>query len=187
VPNKGNTMAPKKAAKKAAKKAPGNHDPHKAGRDARRTFEHLGRVQALASLATGEQASIQLLVSTADAAYRSHQYKESADLLRAAEHLAFAAIVETDRTLIAKTLLEAIQEECDHLLERAEEHGAAEYAPAAIRKLCGRMTKDAASAMRRKAYRAALELARGAEALAHVENLDEKLLGAGELAKMLKG
>jgi hypothetical protein len=180
-------MAPKKAAKKAAKKAPNHHDPHKAARDARRTFEHLGRVQAIASLATSEQASVQILVAASDAAYRSELYKESADLLRAAEHLSFSAIVETGNAPKSAALVDAIEEEFNHLLERADDHGAAEDAPATIRKIYSRMTKDASSAMGRKAYRTALELARGAEALTHLEALDEKILGAGDPTKRLKG
>ena len=184
-------MAPKKAAKKAL----GKHDQPKAGRDARRTFEHLGRVQAIASLITEDRASIQVLISMADAAFRSNHHKQSADLLRAAEHLSFASIVETDSAGISGSLLGAIQEEFDHLVERAEEHGAAKEAPAAIRTIYRRMAKDAASAMRRDAYRTALELARGAEALTHLrelhepqfQELDERLVGAGKPMKNLKG
>jgi hypothetical protein len=180
-------MPAKKAAKKAAKKGPGKHDPHKATKDARRTFEHLGRVQVIADRAVTEQASIQVLVSTADAAYRSQHYKESAELLRAAEHLSFAAIVESDSPGMSEVLVGAIQEEFDHLLERAEKHGAAAEAPASIRRIFERMAKQASSAMRRKAYRAALEFARGAEALSHIEAADQELLTAGVSPKRLRG
>jgi hypothetical protein len=70
-------MPPKKAAKKAAKKAPGQHDPHNAGKDARRTFEHLGRVQALSSLISDESDSLNFLMKTADAAYQAHSTRNA--------------------------------------------------------------------------------------------------------------
>src|ERR1700761_3304891 len=105
-------MAPKKAAKKAAKKsakkAVGGHD-HRAANDARRTFEHLGQVQALATLASDEQETIRLLTSTADAAFQAESYREAADILRAAEHLSFAAIVAVNMPVISQDMRTAIE------------------------------------------------------------------------------
>jgi hypothetical protein len=93
---------------------------------------------------------------------------------------------------MSEVLVGAIQEEFDHLLERAEKNGAAAEAPALIRKIFDRMAKHASSAMRRRAYRAALEFARGAEALSHIEAADQEvlnqeLLTAGVSPKKLRG
>ena len=179
-------MPPKKAAKKVAKKAPGQHDPHKAAKDARRTFEHLGRVQALSSLTSSESESLSLLMKTADGAYQTQQYKESADILRAAEHLSFAALhVEATETVAAE-LKKVIQEETEHLIERSVEHSSHHDIPETLLTLLARMTKDAKAAMRRGSYRSALEFARGAEALSHVHHLDLNMLPAPAAQKHLK-
>lgn len=181
-------MAPKKAAKKAAKKAPAKHDAHKAGRDARRTFEHLGRVQALLPLTAAEQDAIALLATAADTAFRQQHYKDSADLLRAAEHLSFACIVDSPEAgQISEGPTAAIREEFEHLRERAEEHGAASEAPRLVRTIYTRMARDADSAMKKHWYRKALELARGAEALTHIHHLDDKMLTAGDTRRLSEG
>lgn len=180
-------MAPKKAPRKAAKKAAAKHGPHNAGKDARRTFEHLGRVQAIASLTLREQESIALLVSMANGAFRNKRYKESADLLRAAEHLSFASIVESDANRMSVELISAIREEFEHLRERAEEHGGAGDAPKIIGAIYVRMIKDAKRAQQEGEYRKALELARGAEALTHIHHHDDKLIAVDEPQKKLRG
>lgn len=177
---------PKKAAKKSAKKAAGHHDPHKALKDARRTFEHLGRVQAIAKLTGSESETLTLLSQTADKAFRAEQYKDAADLLRAAEHLSFASLHREATEIVADDLKATIKEECDHLLERAEDHANHHSVPKAIRGLMERMKKDAKAALKRGSYRAALEFARGAEALAHVDELKTSALSAGKEQKRLQ-
>ena len=179
-------MPPTKAAKKAAKKAAGQHDPHKAVKDARRTFEHLGRVQALSSLTSSEGEALNLLMTTADAAYQAQHYKESADLLRAAEHLSFAAVHAGAVEMVAAELKKGLKEEFEHLVERCVEHSSYGDIPEALVTLIDRMTRDAEAAMRRGSYRSALEFARGAEALSHVHHLDTNLLPAPAARKHLK-
>jgi len=179
-------MPPKKAAKKSAKKAAGHHDPHKAGKDARRTFEHLGRVQALSSLTAKESESLTLLTKTADAAYQVQQYKESADLLRAAEHLSFAVLHLEASESVSADLKKVIQEEFEHLIERSVEHSSDRDVPMVLLALLARMTLDAKAAMRRGSYRSASEFARGAEALSHVHHLDANLLPAPTPQKHLR-
>ena len=183
-------MAPKKAvkkaAKKAAKKSAGAHDPHKAAKDARRTFEHLGRVQALAKLTSSEAGSLQSLTATADGAFRAQKYKESADLLRAAEHLSFATLHADATEAVAAELKQVIKEEFTHLLERADEHASRHVLPRETKQLFLRLVKDAKASMRRGSLRAALEYARGAEALAHVHDLDSKRLTTGPTQKRLQ-
>lgn len=177
---------PKKAAKKAAKKATGHHDPHKAAKDARRTFEHLGRVQAIAKLLSSESETLTLLSQMADRAFRAEQYKDSADLLRAAEHLSFASLHREATEIVADNLKATIREECEHLLECAEDHASHHAAPKEVRGLMERMMKDAKAALKRGSYRAALEFARGAEALAHVDELKLPSLVAGKEQKRLQ-
>lgn len=179
-------MPPKKAAKKAAKKAPGQHDPHKAAKDARRAFEHLGRVQTLSSFTSSESESLNLLIKTADGAYQAQQYKESADLLRAAEHLSFAALHVEAAESVSAELKSAIEEEFKHLIERSVEHSSHHDIPKILLALLARMTRDAKAAMLCGSYRSALEFARGAEALSHVHHLDIRRLPAPTAQKSLK-
>lgn len=159
-------MPPKKAAKKAKKKP---------ASDARKAFEHLGRVQSLASFARVEEATLHTLLSSADAAYQAEHFAESAHLLRATEHLLFAAVVETNVAQVSRPLLKAVEEEINHLTERAEEHGHCKEAPQAVQRIYAGMRAGADSAMRRREYRKALELARGAEALSHIGELHHLL------------
>lgn len=180
-------MLAKKAAKKAAKKSAGHHDPHKAANDARRTFEHLGRVQVLARLGSSETDSLQFLTTTADSAFRAQQYKESADLLRAAEHLSFASLHADSKEAVPTDLKRVIQEEVEHLLERAEDHASRHVLPQQIQELYARLVKEAKASLRRGSLRAALEVARGGEALAHVHDLDSKWLASGTTPKQLQG
>ena len=161
--------------KKAAKKAPGHHDPHKPAKDARRTFEHLGRVQALASLTSAEDPSLRLLTQTADAAYRVQQYKDSADLLRAAEHLSFACLHRSATETVSNDLKDNLNEEFEHLMERAKEHTSHDAVPKSLLGLLAHLSHEAKSAMQRGSYRAAMEYARGAEALSHVHAIDLSL------------
>lgn len=167
------SKSPKKAPKKVAKKSPGHHDPH---RDARRAFEHLGRVLAIASLTQSESATLSDLTRCADLAFRGQHYKTSADLLRAAEHLSFASLNNENSEHVAEHLKAAIKAELDNLLLRAEDHAPRHLSPDSIRAVRDRMTESARTAFSRGSYRAALEYARGAEALAHIHDADGLLL-----------
>jgi hypothetical protein len=155
-------MAPKKAVKKA--KSGGKPE-----NDARRTFEHLGRVQALAPLTASESETILLLMNLADESYRARQYKESADLLRAAEHLSFATLHAGSTETVSPDLQTTLTEEVEHLVERMTEHASKHRASKPLQQLRARFHRESKAAFARGSYRAALELARGAEALAHVE------------------
>lgn len=171
------------APKKAAKKAAGHHDPHK---HARRTFEHLGRVQAIASLTQEEHETVAFLTKSADIAFHAQQYKASADLLRAAEHLSFASLNSSTTEQVSEELEATITDEFERLIDRAEEHAAHHSAPKAIQQLIARMTKQAWAALKRGSYRAALEFARGVEALVHVDGLDDLALPASPTQKRLQ-
>src|ERR1700753_574794 len=84
-------MAPKKAAKKKAKK-------HGGGKDLRRAYEHMNRVGILhAQLESETKGQVDTLSRNAQQALAGGQYESSADLLRAAEHIAFGSIASERR------------------------------------------------------------------------------------------
>lgn len=180
-------MPPTKVAKKAARKAPG-HDPHQAGKDTRRAYEHLGRIQALLSLQDSATTDrVQQLVPLAQKALQAGQAKEAADLLRAAEHLSFGSLRLADPPdeTIAQHLAAAIHDEIEHQQKKAEEHGEAKSGSTAIQAIYRFMANSASKALTSKRYRAALELARGAEALTHLHSLVPLALPARPAAKEL--
>src|SRR5579875_3019709 len=79
-------------AKKAAKKA-ARHPEDKSGKDLRRAFEHTSRVEILQRLLPpGSTDSIATLIACACRELDAGKNDEAADLLRAAEHLSFAAL-----------------------------------------------------------------------------------------------
>ena len=187
--------AAKKSAKKAAKKAPAKHAGKHAAkksahgipaRDMRRAYEHLGRIQALAAaLSTGTQDA-QTLATHAQNAMRANQPKDAAELLRAAEHSLFGTLQDTqpgDESVTAP-LLAALTEEVQHLQQRAEDHGACAEAPRALQTIYRSMFRAATAALKTKRYRAAMEFARGAEALTHADFT--RLLPAPVKADILK-
>lgn len=176
-------QAAKKSAKKAAAKKSAAKKSAGPSNDTRRAYEHLGRVQALASVAGASPDSARTLAGYAEQALRAGQAKDAAELLRAAEHHLFGSLALTqppDESL-SEGLLESVREEYEHQVDKAGEHGAAADAPPAVCAIYRLMLKDASAALKSKRFRAALELARGAEALTHASF--EKLLGAGSTGK----
>ena len=162
----------KHAAKHAAKQAK-KHTPEQEGRkDLRRAYEHLGRVEAIRNLAgDASPDSVRTLVELAKQYLQSELPKEGADLLRAAEHFSFASLPSNAKadTHVDPKLMEAVQEEFDKLSTKAEEHWAEhEGRSAELTRLFEQTSEQAKAAFDKRKYRQALELARGAEALAHV-------------------
>ena len=148
----------------------------------------MGRVQLLVTLLDGEQSkSVQTLGKQAELSLGAGDAKSSADLLRAAEHFAFGtlALAATPDESLAETTLATVREEYEHLRMRAEEYGEGVELPRAVGAIAKRMSKSAAAAMKAKLYRAALEMARGAEALAHVRLGNDRTLGPGATRKGL--
>lgn len=158
------------APKKAAKKTPAKKAQHSPSHDARRAFEHMGRVQAIAPLTEAEGKAITQLVSAADAAFQAREYKAAADLLRAAEHVSFATLQKNASETIAPDLVSAVSGEAEALLKRSAEHGSKGTQDKAIAALGKRLQRDAQAALRKGCYRAAIEFARAAEALAHMRS-----------------
>lgn len=193
-------MAPAKAAKKAAKKHP-ELDPvnrenagkkhrgsdkkhsekhagkrHREDKDLRRAYEHLGRLSALEKTLTARTGvQIKTLTDLAQKSLRADDPKSAADLLRAAEHLAFGSLAQTSRaTRLSETLEAALNAELEHLASKAAEHWKKheDHRPTQISDVYESMLAIAETSRVKGAYRRALEFARGAEALAHVRGAD---------------
>ena len=176
----------KKAAKKAAKHVHhGDHDP----KDLLHAYEHLGRIEILhGSLDKQAVKDIATLTMLAEQQLAGKRMKDAADLLRAAEHLSFGALNSSKaEKRIDPQLEEAIDKEFHHKLEKAEEHWAEKsYHHPAIEEIYTSVTERAEKAFENGAYRRALEFARGAEALAHVNVPNAKELESRAEAKNLK-
>lgn len=162
------------------KKAAVKHAPHEdASKDMRRAYEHLGRVEILhASLDHHAAAEITELTKLAQHELATTHVKDAADLLRAAEHLSFGALnsPKKDAHMEAK-LVEAITEEFHGKLKKADQHWSGEeHRHKAIDDIYNAVIERANKAFGAGAYRQALELARGAEALAHVHIAASKQL-----------
>ena len=162
-------------AKKAAKKAAATHadSKHHEGKDLRRSYEHLGRVEALQALQPANSKDIHLLVSFAENEMSKGQRKDAAELLRAAEHFSFAVLVDKDpkRNGASPELVDIVTAEVEHLTRKAnqhwDEHEEGEHHSALAALFCSSL-ETAAAALEAGLYRQALEFARAAEALAHV-------------------
>ena len=150
----------------------------------------MGRVQVLITLLDPQQGKdVQTLAKYAERSLQGGDARSSADLLRGAEHLAFGTIAfdaAPDETL-SESMLATVQEEYEHLRERAAPQSEATEVPRAVGAIAGRMGKSAAAAMKRKLYRAAMEMARGAEALAQVKGVQDELSGKGTTPKRIAG
>ena len=181
-------MPAKKAAKKVAKKASKKAAHHHTGHDLRRAYEHLGRIEVLdRALDLGPSRDIKSLAELAQQELAAGNGKSAADLLRAAEHLSFAGLAGKDSARISPDLKAAIAAEFSHLNDRAARHwseSTSRHAP--VSALYPSLLKQAQAAFAAEQYRPALELARAAEALAHITRLGPARLPAtGERAHRL--
>jgi Na+/phosphate symporter len=160
---------PKKAAKKAPAKSAPKHDE---GKDLRRAHEHRGRVEVLRPSLVKNVADIDTLVKLAEQELAGSHPKDAADLLRAAEHLSFGYLAssKTDGDIHPK-LSDSTEEEFQHKLEKAEEHWEESDALSGIYR---KALDGAQKAFDDGALRRAMELARAAEAIAHVHLHDDE-------------
>ncbi|HLI77772.1 MAG TPA: hypothetical protein VKV02_12570 [Acidobacteriaceae bacterium] len=179
-------MPPKEAAKKVAKKA-AKKTPKPQGHDVRRAYEHLHRVNILhGGLAQEPLAHIDTLSRIANTSLAAGEDKTAADLLRAAEHIAFGSLASRDGDgSAAEPLLSAARAEYAQLTERAAAHwGEGDRSGArGIGGIYKSMLAEAKTAMAAGALHRALEYARGAEALAHAHTGPLRL-GAGPSRKL---
>jgi hypothetical protein len=185
-------MAPKKAAKKAGKKLAKHHEKDRhAGKDLRRAYEHLGRLSAMEKhLAAGVVVQMKVLTDLAQASLLAGEKKIAAELLRAGEHLGFGTMASSAKAArLGEELEAAVRAEYEHLVEKAgdrwDKHEGER--PGAIEDVYESMMEGAGGAFAKKAYRRALEFARGAEALSHVRGEKDARLQDGGAVKRLKG
>jgi hypothetical protein len=170
-------MPPKKAAKK-----------HAPGKDLRRAYEHLGRVHKLMPLVSeaDHSAIVELVQFSRDLVHHGSA-KQAADLLRATEHLAFGCVrLSPDESSLAPEVIATIKEEFQSLMTRAEEFWEGETRADVVRSMYKRMRKEAALCLKQKQFREALELARGAEAITHVDASAPSQLAASLARKSLE-
>jgi hypothetical protein len=162
-------MPIRKAAKKSAKKT-AKDSIHKPAKHLRRAYEHLGRIDILEGALAGTPfVDVTLLANLAQQQLATGNTRNGAYLLRAAEHLSFAALAPKSAiSSVSAKLKTAIDEELRRLHGRANEQWTAAEEPEGrrvIADLYSRVVEEAERAYRRNAYRPALEFARAAEAL----------------------
>jgi hypothetical protein len=171
---------PKKAAKKAAKHASRHADPkHRESKDLRRSFEHLGRIEALHSTAALAQ-DVGLLVTFARQQLKDGDASNAAEFLRAAEHLSFASLASQNAIPIkvSGATEQAIEDEFQHLSRKAEEHWDPRGANSQIAAIYDATLDNAQRAFKKSSFHVAMESIRAAEALARVEPLGPTRLSA---------
>jgi hypothetical protein len=172
-------MPPKKAAKKTTKKVARKSPHHLPSQDVRRAYEHLGRVDILEGALAGVHfVQVSALATLAQQQLTLGHARDAADLLCAAEHICFAALAPEDRPgaveMVSSDLKAAISAELNQLRRRAEERwndseSEEDQAHETIAAIYSAALDQAALAFARGAYRPALELARAAEALSHID------------------
>ena len=168
------------------------HDP--ASADVLRAYEQLGRIDILEGGLAGQSfVDVSVLANLAQRQLDSGHAGNAAILLRAAEHISFAALAPrrsaelTER--ISEELKSAVASELRRLTQGAEElwsetEDAANRA--VIKKIFTGALEQARVAFTCGAFRPALELARAAEELAHLTaGLPATLPGDRELGHRL--
>ena len=176
-----------KPAKKAAKKAAAKHadSKHHERKDLRRAYEHLGRVEALQGAVKGDFSKhVHVLVALAEKELGKGHRSDAANLLRAAEHFSFAALASSPGrpSKVSPELKDVVIEEFEHLTRKANEHWNESEAfehHASVTALFRSSLEAAQIALDAGAFRPALELTRGAEALAHVKQHGPEQLESG--------
>jgi hypothetical protein len=135
----------------------------------------MSRVEILQSchapLKLSDAKAVTALATMARQQLQTGSNKEAANLLRGSEHLSFAALADegSDKIQLSDELVQSITEQFDELSEKADKHWEEhEEGPAVLTAVYEKLRKSAAKALKHGAYYQALELARAAEALAHV-------------------
>lgn len=142
--------------------------------DLRRAYEQLVRVDILEGALAGPSfCDVSTLVALALGELAGGREREAADLLRAAEHISFAA--QTPRGYasaihIVGELREAIDTEFDALMQRADRSRRERSTPrhGMVPEICTRTLQMAHEAYVEELFGRALELARAAELLAEI-------------------
>jgi hypothetical protein len=149
-------------------------------------YEHFGRIDILESGLTGSPfVNVNLLANLAQQQLDSGHPANAAYLLRAAEHLSFAALAPKDSARltadISPELRAAVAAEHQRLTRTAEEYWAESgktFNRVVIETIYASVLKESREAFDRGAYRSALHLARAAEELGYLtEGLPATLPG----------
>jgi hypothetical protein len=121
--------------------------------------------------------NVSALTTLAQQQIANGHIRDAADLLRAAEHICFAALAPEERAgtalLVSADLQASIYAELSRLTARAEElwmDAEGDLPHEVLSAIFSASLDEARLAYGRGAYRPSLELARAAEALAHVSN-----------------
>lgn len=147
---------------------------HNAADDLRRAYERLGRIEILeGALAGSPFVDVTALTNLAQQQLAAGESRNAAGLLRAAEHVCFAALAPKDDAdaPVSSDLKRAIKVEFEGLMRRAEERWQAEEEQTnrrVIEEFFSRALSHARAAFTVGAFHPALEFARAAEALADV-------------------
>jgi hypothetical protein len=171
-------MRAKKVTIKPTRNAPrrsANHPLH----DLRLAYELQGRIEILEGALSGSPfCDVSALTALAEQEVAASRLHDAAELLRAAEHLSFAALAPYAAGCpihISAELKAAVTAEFNHITRCAELHWSESEAEAEVEAtfrngvvapIYAGALEEAHRALARGAYRAALELARAAEALA---------------------
>lgn len=179
---------------KAGKRSEIRSGAHRAATpDPLRAYEQFGRVDILeGGLAGPSFVNVNALANLAQQQLDSGHADNAANLLRAAEHLSFAALAPKDSARltahIPSSLLAAVAAELERLTQGAEELWAesGKTNRAVIEKVYLTALADARQAFVDGAYRPALQLAHAAEALAHVgDGLPSTIPGERQLTRRI--
>jgi hypothetical protein len=182
-------MPAKRAANKAAKAA-ADKLVHPA-EELRRAYEDLGRIEILeGALAGSPFVDVTALANLAQQQLADRRPHNAADLLRAAEHLCFAALapMQVTDSLMNAELKKAITIEFEGLMRQAEEQWQEQEEATnrrVIEDLFTHALDQARRAFNRGAFRPSLEFARAAEALSHIrEGLPATLPNRGLMGRL---
>jgi hypothetical protein len=144
--------------------------------DLRRAYEYLGRVDILEGALAGVHfVHVTALANLAQQRLSAGDASDAAELLRAAEHICFAALAPEDRAgpveVVSAPLRAAVTRELRRLTLRAEKQwsSSADNPPSeSLTGIYNAALEQANVAFNKGAFRPALELVRAAEALSHI-------------------
>lgn len=187
-------MAEQKASEKDARITATKSGQEHLSDGARRAYEHFGRIEILeGGLAGSPFVEVSTLANLAQQQLDTGQPENAANLLRAAEHLSFAALAPKESSdlsnRIPPELKAAVAQELERLTRTAEDRWTDSEKAAnrgVIRNIFSDALDRAQQAFTRGAYRPALQLARAAEALSQIASgLPATLPGDRELTRRL--